>query len=147
MTGARLGLAVAAGLMVSACASGDWNVATLFDKKDRAASGSSVSRVSVDVPDLEQLANRDPAYVSRFLGPPEVRRAEAGAEFWTYTNSRCRLYMIFYEQLGGGQRLHHVESEALGDDGGDARDRLQACVGAAAASYQTAPRETAGTTS
>lgn len=92
----------------------------------------------VQIPTLQDLANGTPERVVRYLGQAEVDREEGGARFWTYSTGLCRLYLIFYEEPSGPYALHHLEMEAIGDITGSATERLQTCVGAVAAQFQSA---------
>ncbi len=90
----------------------------------------------VKVPDIAQLPSQPQDALIAYFGEPSLRRQEDGAQFWTYTNDRCRLYFIFYDEGGGDYRLHHFEVETAGAKPPTYDEELRLCLDHVARSHQ-----------
>ncbi len=59
------------------------------------------------------LMGAAPDALLRWLGEPNLRRPEGGAEIWLYAGQDCALDLILYRQ-GGGLRVAHASARASG---------------------------------
>jgi len=63
-----------------------------------------------------QLVGQAPETVTRWLGPPRLRRAEGGAEVWHYSATQCHLDLVLYQEEGPQPQLRvaYASARAVG---------------------------------
>ncbi len=105
------------------------------------AASSSAPKGPVRVPDVDDLPGKKPEYVMEYLGPPDIRREETGAEFWTYSTDDCSLYLILYgdESGGGTYTVFHMETELKTLSTDPLEAQMQTCIKSVATAYQHRP--------
>ncbi len=99
-------------------------------------------RRDITVPETTEVAGKQPEFLLARFGEPDLRRAEPGAQFWTYTHPDCVVYFILYDEGEGVYSVHHLEADRHVRTPRAVEARLQACISDIATAYQA--RQSAG---
>jgi len=70
---------------------------------------------SIEVPERQAFLGQGPDFLNALMGPPSLRRKEAGAELWQYAGPTCVVLFYLYEE-DGSLSIDHFDARARKSD-------------------------------